>query len=385
MTYQVLQGDSLTILQSLPDNSVHCCITSPPYWGLRDYGHDKQIGLEPTPEAYVVSMVNVFREVRRVLRNDGTLWLNLGDTYNNMKVGSTQQNVDAKRHNTDTFRKELWRGLKPKDLIGIPWRVALALQADGWWLRQDIIWHKPNPMPESVTDRCTKSHEYVFLFAKSEKYYYDSEAVKEDVTGRTNTPPESTASKRPNRGFPGQAARHHCGGAEDGKRNRRSVWTITTKPFKDSHFAVMPEALVELCLLAGTSEHGCCISCGTPYKRRILVTSPDGRQAEMQGRHTYDSSGNPLMGDNQINKGVTGSFTVHNDSTQKVLRKETIGWKPGCNCENNQPISCVVLDPFAGSGTVGVVAKRFNRSSILIELNPTYIDLIHKRLNKEEK
>jgi len=369
MTYQVLQGDSLTILQSLPDNSVHCCITSPPYWGLRDYGHDKQIGLEPTPEAYVASMVNVFREVRRVLRNDGTLWLNLGDTYNNMKVGNTQQNVGAKRHNTDTFRKELWRGLKPKDLIGIPWRVALALQADGWWLRQDIIWHKPNPMPESVTDRCTKSHEYVFLFAKSEKYYYDSEAVRE---------PNAAA-------YSNNAAGVDVDRYSELGRNRRSVWTITTKPFKDAHFAVMPEALVEPCLLAGTSEHGCCISCGTPYKRRILVTSPDGRQAEMQGRHNYDSNGNPLMGDNQIDKGVRGSFTVHNDSTQKVLRKETIGWKPGCNCENNQPISCVVLDPFAGSGTVGAVAKRFNRSSILIELNPTYIDLIHKRLNKEEK
>ena len=272
-TCRIIEGDALAVLQTLPSESIHCCVTSPPYWGLRDYGHEGQIGLEATPEAYVAKMVDVFREVRRVLREDGTLWLNLGDSYAATIKGTggngSSSGLNCKRNNDGTFHEESHAssksgnyggmkvdiktsGLKPKNLVGIPWRVAFALQADGWWLRQDIIWHKPNPMPESVRDRCTKAHEYVFLLTKSERYYYDAEAIIED------------------------AVRGHCGSdfrrgktaihqgkrmsqsdrIDNGKRNRRSVWTVTTKPYTGAHFAVMPPDLVEPCVRAGCPEGG---------------------------------------------------------------------------------------------------------------------------------
>jgi DNA modification methylase len=230
-SYEILTGDVRERLADIPDGSVRCCVTSPPYWGLRDYGQGDQLGLEETPEQYVENMVAVFREVRRTLTEDGTLWLNLGDSYSSQGGAhggreDNQTGVGASRaHNAgagDQKQRTPPAGLKPKDLVGIPWRVAFALQADGWWLRQDIIWHKPNPMPESVTDRCTKAHEYVFLLTKSARYYYDHEAMQEEATtGQT--------------------------------RNRRSVWSITTKPFKGAHFAVMPEALAEPCVLAGSA------------------------------------------------------------------------------------------------------------------------------------
>jgi hypothetical protein len=190
-TQQIIPGDCIEGMRTLPDASVHCCVTSPPYWGLRDYGHDGQIGLEETPEAYVARMVEVFREVRRVLRDDGTCWVNLGDSLRSGGLGrnDADRNIGGRGGNKlgsgnpgRQGRLEINSGLKPKDLVGIPWRVAFALQADGWWLRQDIIWHKPNPMPESVTDRCTKAHEYVFLLTKSERYFYDAEAVSEAAT-----------------------------------------------------------------------------------------------------------------------------------------------------------------------------------------------------------
>lgn len=239
----LLTGDAKSRLRSLPSGKVACCVTSPPYWGLRDYGHDGQIGLEDTPEAYVSKIVDVFREVRRVLRDDGTLWLNLGDSY----AGSGPSGASYKskttlaregmasdgafRISTTLAQRGLTYaekkpvpppGLKSKDLIGIPWRVAFALQADGWWLRQDIIWHKPNPMPESVRDRCTKAHEYLFLLSKSQSYYFDSNAMQE---------PANTT---------------------DQTRNRRSVWTVSTKPFKGAHFATFPPNLIEPCVLAGS-------------------------------------------------------------------------------------------------------------------------------------
>jgi len=231
MSWEVRQGDCLDVLRALSSESVNCCVTSPPYWGLRDYGVDGQIGLESTPEQYVARMVDVFREVRRVLRDDGTLWLNLGDSYKN-----------------------------GKQLVGIPWRVAFALQADGWYLRQDIIWHKPNPMPESVRDRCTKAHEYVFLMAKSERYHYDAEAVKEK-----SVDPESLRGRRKRNDdkFVGESfseTRAGFSAIPDGKkyerRNRRSVWTVTPKPFKGAHFAVMPPDLVEPCIKAGCPKDG---------------------------------------------------------------------------------------------------------------------------------
>jgi len=255
-TVTIHVGDCLHTLRTMPDASVQCCVTSPPYWGLRDYGHDGQIGLESTPESYVARMVDVFREVRRVLRDDGTLWLNLGDSYGDSK-----------------------------QLVGIPWRVAFALQADGWYLRQDIIWHKPNPMPESVRDRCTKAHEYVFLLAKNERYYYDAKEVAEKAQGPSGN---YFGSKKQDGTFRQDVGRS-CSTEWD-VRNRRSVWTITTKPFSGAHFAVMPPDLADLCIRAGCPEGG------------------------------------------------------------------------------------VVLDPFGGAGTVGLVADRLGRDAVLCELNPEYAE-----------
>jgi DNA modification methylase len=256
-------GDCLEVLRTMPDESVQCCVTSPPYWGLRDYGHDRQIGLESTPEAYVGRMVEVFREVRRVLREDGTLWLNLGDSYASSNCSGPQGVTGdrASRTFTASTTRKIGDNLKPKDLVGIPWRVAFALQADGWYLRQDIIWHKPNPMPESVTDRCTKAHEYVFLLAKSQRYYYDAEAISEDAIcdrkpGRKITDTREThGTGGGNAGINSLLARYHEGNAPE-TRNRRSVWTVCTKPYSGAHFAVMPPDLVKPCILAGCPEGG---------------------------------------------------------------------------------------------------------------------------------
>lgn len=264
----ILEGDCRLMLHALEDQSVHTCVTSPPYFGLRDYGVDGQIGQEPSPEEFVSALVEVFREVRRVLRDDGTVWLNLGDSYaaqrggthppaETLAGGAGGRMPDGSRVNRDRMdgynpaRNASAIGLKHKDLIGVPWRVALALQADGWYLRQDIIWHKPNPMPESVRDRCTKAHEYIFLLSKSPKYYFDNEAIKEpEVCGRKRGPALHADSISTN-GNSGLAQRQ-----SNGKRNRRSVWTVTTKPFKGAHFATFPPDLIEPCVLAGCPEGG---------------------------------------------------------------------------------------------------------------------------------
>ena len=253
MTVSILVGDCVEQMKLLPDASAQTCVTSPPYFGLRDYGVDGQIGLEPTPDEFVASLATVFREVRRVLRDDGTLWLNLGDSYartggtdrkvpETARVGSTRNTMTQMGDRTGKAPS----GLKDKDLIGVPWRVAFALQADGWYLRQDIIWHKPNPMPESVRDRCTKAHEYIFLLSKSPRYYFDSEAIKEPASA----PPKKCGPKN-------DASRNDSGRTGivrgDGEtRNRRSVWTVSTKPFGGAHFATFPPALIEPCILAGS-------------------------------------------------------------------------------------------------------------------------------------
>lgn len=299
---EVVFGDCRNLLALMHELGIEvdCCVTSPPYWGLRDYGHAGQLGMEETPEVYVQNLVDVFRGVWRILKPSGTLWLNLGDSYNahpgqrktTDKAGKKQQSLRG----SQSAPSRSVDGLKPKDLIGIPWRVALALQADGWYLRQDIIWHKPNPMPESVTDRCTKSHEYVFLLSKAEKYFYDHEAVKEPAVSEH---PSGNGFKRDAR-----LSYRDADGARGNeqpwqpteKRNRRDVWTIPTKPFKGAHFAVMPEALVEPCILAGC------------------------------------------------------------------------------------PVGGIVLDPFMGSGTVAVVAKRLGRNYLGCELNPAYREIQEQRL-----
>jgi len=251
---QISVGDCIELMRDMPDCSVQCCVTSPPYWGLRDYGHDGQIGLEATPEAYVARMVEVFREVRRVLREDGTCWVNLGDSY---AANRTYQVTPTKwKALSQGQSASVPPGLKPKDLVGIPWRVAFALQADGWWLRQDLIWHKPNPMPESVRDRCTKAHEYLFLLTKSARYYYDAESIKEQAV---SDHPSGNGYKRGARksyqnadGTPQGNEKQWTG--VGGTRNCRSVWTVTTKPYRGAHFAVMPPDLVEPCIKAGSRE-----------------------------------------------------------------------------------------------------------------------------------
>jgi len=260
---KILNGDCRDVLKTLPDCSVHCCVTSPPYYGLRDYGCAGQIGLESTPDAYVAELVAVFREVKRVLRDDGTLWLNLGDSYASFRdgkatpdstrgddVGTLVPKGSAMNRMASTFAGSR---VKHKDLIGIPWRVAFALQADGWYLRQDIIWHKPNPMPESVTDRCTKAHEYIFLLAKSPRYYYDAEAIKEaSITGDPRRPYA---------------------------RNKRSVWTVNTKPYKGAHFATFPPSLIRPMILAGCPIGGTVLDPFGGSGTTAQVSEEEGRNA----------------------------------------------------------------------------------------------------------
>lgn len=354
MTVRILCGDALERLRELPDESAHTVVTSPPYWGLRDYGVAGQIGLEQTVGEYVETLVSVFREVRRVLRPDGTLWLNLGDTYNNADKwggGGANTGKHTRKPNGEIASWEAVRrrwshcGLKPKDLVGVPWRVAFALQADGWYLRQDIIWAKPNPMPESVRDRCTKAHEYLFLLSKSERYYFDQEAILEPaapasverlsqptldqqqgsvrVPGKLNGPMKAVC-RAPHGRTDADYARMNA--RQDGlhgkigrtagerrtkaglmavadkpwiRRNRRSVWTVTTQPFSEAHFATFPPALIEPCILAGC------------------------------------------------------------------------------------PVGGTVLDPFGGSGTTGLVANRLDRDAVLIELNPEYAEMAERRLRAD--
>jgi len=364
MTIKILQGNCLDKLKTIAAKTFHTCVTSPPYWGLRDYGTatwiggdpnckhtitdgtvdnkknklierpdrasdkkncvkcgakrvDDQLGLEETPQEYAVNMVKVFREVRRVLRDDGTVWLNLGDSYCSSRPMGSSGNSDkvgnAYKKHTESFdfgrtgktskvgtnqhrgRGKVTKGLKPKDLVGIPWRVAFALQEDGWYLRQDIIWNKPNPMPESVQDRCTKSHEYIFLLSKKDKYYYDNESIKEEGTEKIG------GNVKPQKGVDQRFSETKQGLLEAQQKiyekvNKRSVWTVTTKPYKEAHFATYPPDLIEPCILAGCPEGG------------------------------------------------------H------------------------------VLDPFGGAGTTGLVSDRLGRNATLIELNKDYIDIINKRL-----
>jgi len=384
-TQRIIQGDCIAGMRTLPDESVHCCVTSPPYWGLRDYGHDEQIGLEATPEAYVARMVEVFREVQRVLRDDGTLWLNLGDSYAAARGGTSMPaetlaggvsgrgDTVAKRGRESGYtphRDPAAHGLKHKDLVGIPWRVAFALQADGWWLRQDIIWHKPNPMPESVRDRCTKAHEYVFLLAKSERYYYDADAVSEAATGRECGNVRPTKAGRSGDEKHRTAANLHAIAAAD-TRNRRSVWTVTTKPYSGAHFAVMPPDLVEPCIKAGCPDQ-CCSMCGAGYER---ITAKQKRFESGSGR-----SGNAIEGKQDLAASQTNS--TPDIRMGPVVSVHTLGWAPDCDCAASGIVAGTVLDPFAGSGTTLAVAAELGRNAIGCELNPAYIELANQRIKE---
>lgn len=296
---KIIQGNCLDVLKTFPDKSINCCVTSPPYYGLRDYGNNEQIGLEETPEKYIENLVQVFTEVKRVLKDDGTLWLNIGDSYAGSGRGANEDGKQGTNKGTifnpETGGKTF--GLKPKDLIGIPWMLAFALRSSGWYLRQDIIWSKKNCMPESVTDRCTKSHEYIFLLSKSAKYYYDNEAIKTKMEC-----PEHDKRTRESRK---RAPTKLVNGIRSGNdsvyeyANKRSVWETTLTPYADAHFATYPQTLITDCIKAGCPESG------------------------------------------------------------------------------------IVLDPFSGAGTTALVASKLNRNFIGIELNPEYIRITEKRLQKE--
>lgn len=385
--YKVLQGDVIEKLKEIESGTVHCCLTSPPYWALRDYGCDGQLGLEETPEEYIESMVGVFREVKRVLRDDGTLWINIADSYagsgkagknpellkNHKMFGKPKSEYDASIMAKPT---PVPRGLKPKDLIGIPWRLAFALQADGWWLRSDIIWQKPNPMPESVTDRPTNAHEYVFLLAKSQRYFYDAEAIKEPAVGGTDMGLLRNKTFVDGKNISAHAEsirqRQEMGidsrTAGTGFRNKRSVWTVATQPYPNAHFACYPPKLITPMILAGSSPRTCEM-CGAPWERVVErdVSRYNFKEGQMQKERNLGACSG---GTGKVTLGVTDGVT-----------HTTTGWKPTCICENKGEGKSIILDPFAGSGTTLWVAEHYGRDSIGIELNPEYCKLIHERMD----
>jgi DNA modification methylase len=368
------QGEAAQLLRAMPDDSVHCAVTSPPYFNLRSYGAGEQeIGREQTPTEYVLRLVGVFRELRRVLRPDGVFWLNLGDSY---AAGSGGGGAESHRRTTSgrmmpqQGRAPVTGGLKRKDLIGIPWMVAFALREDGWYLRADCVWHKPNAMPSSVRDRPVRDHEYLFLFSPSEHYYYDDVAVREPaVKGAAGSSftRGKTAGHQPN---DWEGPRR-----DDGWRSRRTVWSVPTVPFSAKsygvadieHFAAYPEALVEPCILSSTSAHGCCGTCGAPY-RRVTVRTPmhlrPGTSKGLPGMRTTD--------------GLADTMTA-------LATVSTVGWEPTCEHPGAPVVPATVLDPFCGSGTTLSCAVRLGRRALGIELNPDYIPLAAARLDRLEQ
>jgi DNA modification methylase len=414
-------GDATEVLSQLPENLVHCCVTSPPYWGLRDYQAEGQYGLEQSPQEFVEVMRRVFGEVRRVLRKDGTCWLNLGDSYcsspagNKTPSGFSQTRPSRMTSNGDqetvAIPKQGYGGLKPKDLCLIPARVAIALQDDGWWVRSDIIWDKKNPMPESVTDRPTKSHEYIWLMSKRAKYFYDADAIREPLSESTlmeiakgykgesrkdydlaNAQDASDTKRRIIEGKRKQYTESMaCGGSNfknhygtfnvNGEpiinpsgRNKRDVWTVNTHPYPDAHFATFPPKLITPCILAGTSEQGCCVRCGAPWKRITETTRTFESGSGKSGR--MPTGKRP---DGMCNGGET--LDVRRGPVTHV---NTMGWEPTCKCgADTEP--CIVLDCFNGSGTSGVVALQYGRNYIGIDINAKYLDMTIARLKKAQE
>jgi DNA modification methylase len=491
---RIIVGDAREALRQLPDNSVHCCVTSPPYWGLRSYlpadhpDKAKEIGLEASPEAFTASLAAVFAEVHRVIRPDGTLWLNLGDSYatgagsagnspgggqqgakwagdvdrirddkrgyrgerlpngrgdqpsiHRVKTRATRDGTHAGKHTAIAAMGAMTQpnrmpiaGLKPKDLIGVPWRMAFALQgfavtpfrsfaawadelqearragdwtgveiveaklraigtlaalqARGWWLRSDCIWAKPNPMPESTRDRPTKAHEHVFLLTKAEHYFYDDFAVRQPYA-------ESTLPQK-GRPYGGVATKDYVQGrAQDpsdtkrrvveslerrGGANLRTVWNIATQPFAGAHFATFPKALADRCILAGTSAHGCCASCGAPWERVVekrLARTPAACNVGVVDERDENADANDQGSNRQRDGHVPG-----------LVRADVeMGWKPTCDCQGAglgvQP--CTVLDPFTGAGTTGLAAALLGRSFVGCELNPAFAEMARKRIAAE--
>ena len=478
MAFDIRIGDALTVLRAMPDASVHCVITSPPYWGLRAYGGDPDmIGLEPTLDEHLDNLVAVFREVRRVLRDDGTLWLNYADAYTSGGRATFRSSAsDNKGHRVqdDMPRPDTPHGLKPKDLMGLAWRLAFALQDDSWWLRRDIIIHKSNTMPESAKDRPTTAHAYLFILTQAPRSFYDYKAIEEPVSGTAHalaalrhvTPAGRDTStgegahgslhrhgqrrgapaKRPRATPPsheGHDATSHRT-LDDAKydhrlrvpgvnpksapsgsgirqnesyqaamiemrptRQCRSVWTIATAPFKGAHFATFPPALVERPIKAGTSERGVCPDCAAPWEH-IIERVDKGWDGSRYGERAVAAS---------TSSGGTSRSTLGSSNGRLTGDYETAGWRPTCACydgryraEHPEPrrarkraqraawagrwkrvrrrpggddwptVPATVLDPFAGAGTVGLVAERLGRDSILIEINPDYAEMARERI-----
>ncbi len=367
-------GDVREVLKQLPENSVHTVVTSPPYYGLRDYGIDGQIGLEETPTKFIEEMQNVFADVRRVMRKDATLWLNLGDSYAGSGKGGQSEEKRSKNWQPD-YVKASDGNFKPKDLMLIPHRTAIALQDDGFWVRQDVVWQKPNPMPESVTDRCTKAHEYIFLMSKSASYFYDADAVKEPVAENSRSRLSQDVSNQNGSGrVPGKTNGNMKAVGTILGRNRRSVWSITSKPFAEAHFATFPPELPRICISAATSEKGCCAVCGSQLKR--IITKELVATAKASFNSAFDERDELANGyDQGGNRQKDGHKPGHINQTT------TIGWQPTCECESTTEPS-IVLDPFAGAGTTLIVAKQLGRKSIGIELNPKYCEMIVKRIKE---
>ena len=409
----IITSDALAGLKTLPDDCVDCCVTSIPYYALRDYGVEGQIGLERTIDEWVDKIVQVFDEVKRVLKPTGTCWINIGDAYNGSGKGSGDTtgskwkqatNKGSRENNKLLPRKEF--GMKPKDLMGQPWLVAFALRNAGWYLRQDIIWHKPNPMPESVTDRCTKSHEYIFLLTKSPKYFYDAEAIKTEAKElyhmvpngwavgqgshdtKDHATPEGRERKIKNLQSKGQQNNTlHEQRLTDGvvsnaisKVNKRSVWTITPKPYREAHFATFPEDLVIPCIKAGSSEYGCCDYCGAPFERvidkKLVPTAKASHNSQVDERDI-----NADLMDQGSNRQKDGHKPGHINETK------TIGWTRTCFCLGRgdeygkydiKP--ALVLDPFMGAGTTALTALKLGRNFIGFELNPKYTAMAMKRI-----
>jgi DNA modification methylase len=449
MTVRVLVGDCRAVLPTLPDGSVHCVVTSPPYFGLRDYGVDGQIGLEATPAEFIGELVTVFRELWRVLRDDGVVWLNLGDSYASDGGHSAQCDSSARvgRSNVDVqnavrgFRPGLTPGgIKTKSLIGIPWRVAFALQDDGWILRRDVIWHKSNPMPESIEDRPTTGHEYLFMLVKSNDttywthrdkpgtrsapspdyrwvqkrelterdtmpegwdtddaikkrwrrinlwaghdYFYDATAVREVGIVPAGTQGAKGSAERAAK--PGVNSRPPEYKVYNGTRNLRSVWTIATKHFGEAHFATFPPELAETCINACTSERGCCRSCGAPWARATELSTEYARMRSVVGGFFADGKkGRRLAEGRMMGRGQNRQNMMRDDGGIACKQITTVDWRPTCGCDAGDPVPCLVLDPFGGAGTVGVVADRLQRDAMLVELNPEYADMARRRMAKD--
>lgn len=366
-------GDVRVCLRRLPARSIHCCVTSPPYWNLRDYGSEGQIGLEEIHDClgwatgktcnrcFVCHMVEVFDEVKRVLRDDGTLWINLGDSYSSGGRGSGADDSKQQTNVGALLGPKHTLGIADNNIVGIPWRVALALQASGWILRQDIIWYSPNKMPESVQNRCTKSHEHIFLLAKGPDYYFDSVAIEEPSV-KAGVKPGGNRYARINDTYIGATEETLNKAQVRENKNKRDVWIVPTQGYPGAHYATFSPKLITPCILAGTSEYGACATCGKPWERvtrRVGGMSADHIDRENRDR-SFDWSRNGKPGSGSTLDGI-------------VAKKETLGWRKVCGCHTDDVKPCVVLDPFVGSGTTVATSIQLGRAGIGIDINETYL------------